>query len=72
MKVLIDIPDIPKNDKQRWAIANGTPYEERPHGEWRITFDGCECSICKDTTLSIPMNFCPNCGASMRKEGEAE
>ena len=34
MKVLIDIPEIPKNDKQRWVLANGTPYEERPHAEW--------------------------------------
>ena len=34
MKVIVDIPEIPKNDKQRWALANGTPYEERPHGEW--------------------------------------
>ena len=44
----------------------------RSHGEWRITFYGCECSVCKDTTLTIPMNFCPNCGASMQKEGEME
>lgn len=31
MKVIIDIPEIPTNDKQRWALANGTPYA---HGEW--------------------------------------
>lgn len=30
MKVVIDIPEVPKNDKQRWALTNGTPYEERP------------------------------------------
>lgn len=38
MKVVVDIPEVPKNDKQRWALANGTPYEERPHGE---------CGTCK-------------------------
>ena len=29
MKVIVDIPEIPKNDKQRWALANGTPYGQQ-------------------------------------------
>lgn len=31
MKFVIDIPEIPQNDKQRWVLVNGTQY---PHGEW--------------------------------------
>ena len=47
-------------------------YEpERPHGEWKPDGTCSECgvysSLNKDTTY-----FCPNCGADMRKEGEAE
>ena len=77
MKVLIDIPEIPKNDKQRWALANGTPYEERPHAEWIIRRDkqGAHiysvCSKCNVPYLDTDFpNFCPNCGADMRKEGD--
>lgn len=81
MKVVIDIPEIPTNDKQRWALANGTPYEERPHGEWEywgspFTDDtianSIVCTRCKARYVEIEgeaFNFCPNCGADMR-EGE--
>ena len=56
-------------------IAHGTPYEEeRPHGEWIETGEmeeywgeEYECSVCG--LLSHEHNFCPNCGADMRKEG---
>ena len=52
-------------------------YEEiRPHGEWiyhkEWELDGeCafECSKCGMGT-DVDYNFCPNCGADMRKEGE--
>lgn len=86
MKIVIDIPEIPTNDKQRWALANGTPY---PHGEWKeftvSTYRGtdewgepkwgkgkkCICSRCGRRTV-IRENFCPNCGSDNRKSGEAE
>ncbi len=55
--------------------------EERPHGEWIINPNGLSigkgihyavvCSLCNWSTLFAD-NFCPNCGASMVKEGEAE
>lgn len=63
------------------SIKNGTLYEEKPHGEWievdtRFGQNICKCSSC-NTLIDVPksMNenlysFCPNCGASMRKEGE--
>lgn len=83
MKVIIDIPEIPKNDKQRWALANGTPYS---YGEWIFdgvfhdgsnTIDGdmYHCSVCKRsivtsvTRVTDIFPFC-HCGADMRKEGD--
>ena len=60
------IKEVKENqDALRMAIE---ALKERPHGEWRITFVGCECSVCKDTTLAIPMNFCPNCGSKKPEE----
>lgn len=63
------------------AIAKGLPYEERPHGEWIEQFDvktqyyTCTCSVCGDThrlliNYFLESNFCPNCGADMRKRGD--
>ena len=75
MKVVVDIPEVPKNDKQRWALENGTPYVDRPHGEWVLdkeisfVFNIYECSKCRFNG-SKRWHFCPNCGASMQKEGE--
>lgn len=72
MKVVVDIPEIPKNDKQRWVLANGTPYEERAHGEWIPTDDGDEiygnyekCTNCCESIISTHMSYCGNCGAKM-------
>ena len=43
--------------------------EERPHGEWIYKdMKGQFCSVC-DKQSVWKFNFCPNCGASMRKEG---
>lgn len=65
-------------------ISNVPTVEERPHGEWKqvTAKDGeyyChhKCTNCGQTIESgfdnPPIfNFCPNCGASMAKEGEAE
>lgn len=60
-------------------IIDLAPTVERPHGEWIFKNDNIfiptgylECSICKKGRLVVEKNFCPNCGADMRKEGEAE
>ena len=57
---------------------------ERQHGEWIDLSDGWqegtyECSNCKTEFVLIEgtpedneYNFCPNCGAKMQKEGEAD
>lgn len=52
---------------------------ERPHGEWiPKTFSSLKCSKCEfeynimRCDFYLNMFFCPNCGADMRKAGEAE
>lgn len=53
------------------AIVNGTPYEERPQGEWKFddTEQFCYCSNCEDTYYPRPLDpswyYCPHCGAKM-------
>ena len=90
MKVVIDIPDgyvgvIMSNQRMegsamdkliRQAIINGTPYEERPKGEWieKVERRGCfagdrtvysyTCPFCKVTEFK-KYPFC-HCGADMR------
>ena len=69
------------------AIRNGKPYEERPHGEWHTIpnsnfspFDSTseviymcsQCSYSSGKRIAANWNFCPNCGADMRKRGEAK
>lgn len=60
-------------DTERFKVV----FEDaRPHGEW-IPFSGdsldvrMKCSVCGSVEMPLARhNFCPNCGASMRKEGE--
>ena len=80
MKLIIDIPEMAYEAFKEWhknkvatveqsIIANGTPYIERPHGEWIEIlrhYTGA-CSICGK--VAEITNFCPKCGASMGKEG---
>lgn len=61
------------------------PTIERPHGEWLSHYEYCKkhdcipsgliafwwCNQCEQG-VEIQTNFCPNCGADMRKSGEAE
>ena len=53
-------------------------FEIRPHGEWIEKPWGVVCSRCKAQALHTPngnqsrSDYCPDCGALMRKEGEAE
>ena len=86
MKLIIDIPEGYKDllpNIQNSSIAckiildsvkNGTPYEERPTGEWK-NFDGeVYCSNCcvecaYDETGYILGRFCCNCGAKMQRGG---
>lgn len=69
----VPLPDFKEGYKQ--AIIDGKTNFSRPQGEW--IFDGVcftttqyKCNKCKCPTLE-KTNFCPNCGADMRK-GEEE
>ena len=58
------------------AIVNGesTIKPERKKGKWITKSTNGEmfdcCSVCGNVEWDEPKNFCPNCGADMRKEGE--
>lgn len=87
MKLVIDIPEemIEAAKTDLWcgsptvgyAIKHGTPYKERPHGEWRDHSDEgyVECPFCEHATTCNDdieeLHFCFFCGASLvKKEGE--
>ena len=66
------------NDLIGLNMAIETLKKERPHGEWIIRRDKrgthiySVCSKCNVPYLDNDFpNFCPNCGADMRKEGES-
>lgn len=83
MKIVIEIPEKTYQKiitgtydygDMNVIIQNGTPYEERPHGEWMFDEDGyfsCSCCKRKPAYQVTTMDFCSNCGADMRKEGES-
>ena len=48
-------------------------YRKQSEGKWyRSGQDGSECSLCgaENTNLRSKNNFCPNCGAKMKGEGQ--
>ena len=61
-----------------WDTAIHKLKEQIPNGWWAEKPLGVVCSRCKAQALHSPngnqlkSDFCPNCGALMRKEGEAE
>lgn len=52
------------------AIYNGTPYVDRPHGEWVFKHNSSDiwCSNCDENFEEIPQKFlfCPKCGSDNR------
>lgn len=82
MKLLIDIPEEVYNDiKVTYngdevvydGVKYGTPYEEHEvKGEWifrsGVTCGGYyKCNKCGEVERA-EKNYCPNCGADMRRE----
>ena len=53
------------------GYSEGVHDTERPQGEWILDSVGVYCSECK-THPDYSSNFCPNCGADMRKGGAEE
>lgn len=65
-----------REEIERWAVALNMAIkalkEERPHGKWTVRYDTMyhfECPFCK-YLHQYKDNFCPNCGADMKKEGD--
>ena len=67
--IVKDLPELKK------IIANGIPYKERSQGEWidggkdvtgQYFYDEFICSKCF-VVVTDKSNFCPKCGADMRK-----
>lgn len=56
----------------RQPCVEGPCEQDRPQGEWIKIGDiglAYTCNKCDEVSV-IPTNFCPNCGAYMRKGGE--
>lgn len=83
-QILTDIDNAPTVDlSAKWAEAHSTGYDvgytkgledARPKGEWVNTrppemSENCVCNQCWHDSLG-DFNFCPNCGADMRKGAE--
>ena len=58
-----------------YGCDDGKRFYERPHGEWLIDGHHIRCNRCNEYICNtdregnkIPDNFCPNCGADMKKE----
>lgn len=68
------------NHKCKWAEAMDVIREalkDRPHGKWKeldSIVAKAKCSVCGGITVTElgEPNFCPNCGASMPKEGDPD
>ena len=85
MKLIIDVPIeelTPKaffdyfevmSTKLSETLMNGTPYEERPQGEWIYHSDGYiafyTCNRC-NCFGDIDDKFCSHCGANMKGGAE--
>jgi hypothetical protein len=59
-RVLNGLPSVQPR-KGKWIRGDS----EKLQGKWR-------CSVCNKTTYHICADFCPNCGADMRKRGDSE
>ena len=65
--------DVGTSDYEKMLeIIDSQPTLERPHGKWKITDNrwGVGTWLCTrcESYYDIDTNFCPNCGADMRKK----
>ena len=71
-QILCVINDAPTVELLIGRMVNGVVIPvKRPRGEWIKSnyTDEITCSVCREVMKpSIFNNFCPNCGADMRKE----
>ena len=76
MSIINDAPTVDITFKEVVAYECGQKSVERLHGEWVEHYDSSDgftwltCSRCMFKAYEEDYNFCPNCGAEMRKEAE--
>ena len=61
--------------KEAYELAIKALQNERPKGEWKHIFEednDVECPFCGFQEDGIYYNFCPNCGADMRRGNNKE
>ena len=59
------VDDTPTEDVKPIVYGNWVPIDDEPHEDFEC--DRCGYIICGE---EFATNFCPNCGADMRKERE--
>ena len=60
-------------DRVRQIIEEMPTVDQPKRGEWVMDEYGIpHCPFCKAINVTIYLNFCHNCGADMRKDGEQE
>lgn len=77
---LIEIPIMESKTDETWmkVAIDAVPtadVRENVHGEWIVDGHHMRCNKCNEYMCNtdregdpIPKNFCPNCGADMRKK----
>ena len=68
-KLVLCVVDTVENIDWEKAIE---AYKARPHGEWLEDSGNIACSQCHTIWLYRKTDYCPHCGADMRKEVENE
>lgn len=58
-----------KSEEEFLEICN-REEPKRKKGRWTITPLFIKCSECGEAFMLMPQNYCPNCGADMRGEGD--
>lgn len=57
---------------RRCGYFEGKTENKRPQGEWiKLRYYDFKCSLCENSMMD-KWNYCPNCGADMRKQSEGD
>ena len=65
---VIPVATIKLGDEKTLKLVKEAVDRARPRGEWSALEYGYKCSACT-AAFYAHSNFCPNCGADMRKRG---